>query len=83
MNPAVLLIPLGTDSARYKGCCVVAGWQGGNRVVYESRSGDVAKGQTSRLISWNVMTGELRLVSTVTAGANQVFVGSYADFYNG
>ncbi|MGI8881027.1 MAG: hypothetical protein ACR2KJ_11090 [Jatrophihabitans sp.] len=80
--PAVLLIPLGADPVRYKGCCVVAGWQGGTRVVYESRSGDVANGQTSRLISWNLFTGELRLVSTVTCGANQVFIGTYAEFFN-
>lgn len=82
-SPAVLLIPRGNDHQRIERCCAVVGTQGSVRVVYESKSVSGTAGQTSRLIAWNFLTDELRLLSTVTAD-HRSFTGSYSsDFYNG
>jgi hypothetical protein len=77
---AVLVMPHVSGQERYKGCCAVAGWRDDATVVYESRFGTGTAGQVTRLLTWNVRTGEVRLGATVIGDLASTFVSSYADF---
>jgi hypothetical protein len=78
---SVLLIP--DQQPRWKNCCAVAGWLDAETVAYESTFSDnpdtTRPSQVTRVLAWNVSTGAVELVTTVTGSADMLFRGSYAD----
>jgi hypothetical protein len=78
---ALLLIP--DQQPRWKNCCAVAGWLDSETVAYESvfsQDPDTTRpSQVTRVLGWNVSTGAVELVTTVTGSADMLFRASYAD----
>jgi hypothetical protein len=80
---ALLVIP--DQQPRWKNCCTVAGWLDSSTVAYDSISSTdpIHPDQITRVLAWDVATGEVRLVTTVTGSADMLFQGSYADLAAG
>ena len=76
---ALLVIP--DQQPRWKNCCTVAGWLDSSTVAYDATSSQnpLRPDQTTRVLAWNVATGEVRLVTTVTGSTDMLFQASYAD----
>jgi hypothetical protein len=76
---ALLVIP--DQQPRWKNCCTVAGWLDSSTVAYDATSSQnpLRPDQTTRVLAWNVATGDVRLVTTVTGSADMLFQGSYAN----
>jgi hypothetical protein len=76
---SLLLIP--DQQPRWKGCCTAAGWLDPQTVAYTSTSSTdpLHPDQVTRVLAWDIATGEVRLVTTVTGSADMLFFGSYAD----
>ena len=77
---ALLVIP--DQQERWKYCCAAAGWLDDTTVAYESRFSATTPGgfsQTMRILGWDIETGRVGLVSTITGSADMTFFGSYAD----
>jgi hypothetical protein len=78
---SLLLIP--DQQPRWKNCCAVAGWLEAETVAYEStfsHNPDTTRpSQVTRVLAWNVSTGAVERVTTVTGSADMLFRGSYSD----
>jgi hypothetical protein len=76
---SLLLIP--DQQPRWKLCCAAAGWLDTETVAYESISSTdpIRPDQTTRVLGWNVVTGHVGLVTTVTGSTDMLFTASYAD----
>jgi hypothetical protein len=89
-NPPAIVVTGSVDSLlaipdrgqRSLDCCTVAGWLDDETVAYDSRLVEPEAGssaQTLHVLAWNVRSGNVGLVSTVTGTADMYFAASYAD----
>jgi hypothetical protein len=76
---ALLLIP--DQQPRWKRCCSAASWLDADTLAYDSTSrlSTANPSQITRVLAWDVATGEVRLVATVVGSVDMLFRGSYAD----
>jgi hypothetical protein len=72
------VLAFGDRSARWKGCCPVAGWVNQRVVAYESRRAE------PRLVAWWVGSHRFETVSRIVGftPGEEVFVGSYARWWS-
>jgi hypothetical protein len=76
---ALLLIP--DQQPRWKNCCTAASWLDPGTVAYDATSSrnPLRPEQTTRVLAWDIASGDVSLAATITGSADMLFFGSYAD----